>query len=132
MTMAALLLAMHARPALGSGVIGFGSGLTTQPCWSDPRLTRVDTIEIEPKWSKRESPPLVSLAPEDSRSHVIRRRKVVLRRQSVEVRHHCFGTFEPVGIGRRQPVQQGVLSVHTSHQARRTIRAGGIQVTDQR
>jgi len=48
MTMSAILpLATHPAPH-SAAVIGFGSGLTTQILLGDPRLNRVDTIEIEP------------------------------------------------------------------------------------
>lgn len=43
---AALPLAMHDNPRQ-VGVIGFGSGLTTHALLADPRIERVDTIEIE-------------------------------------------------------------------------------------
>nr|WP_296014820.1 fused MFS/spermidine synthase [uncultured Acidovorax sp.] len=42
----ALPLAMHVNPQR-VGVIGFGSGLTTHTLLSDPRIQRVDTVEIE-------------------------------------------------------------------------------------
>lgn len=48
MSLAALLpLTMLEKPER-VGVIGFGSGMTTHTLLGDPRLTRVDTIEIEP------------------------------------------------------------------------------------
>src|SRR5207342_3164375 len=48
MMMAATLpLAMHPAPQTAA-VIGFGSGLSTHTLLGDPRLRRVDTIEIEP------------------------------------------------------------------------------------
>lgn len=43
---AALPLAIHPRPD-HVGVIGFGSGLTTHAFLADPRIKRVDTVEIE-------------------------------------------------------------------------------------
>jgi len=43
---AALPLAMHPNPD-HVGVIGFGSGLTTHTFLADPRIKRVDTVEIE-------------------------------------------------------------------------------------
>lgn len=43
---AALPLAMHANPR-HIGVIGFGSGMTTHTLLADPRVERVDTVEIE-------------------------------------------------------------------------------------
>ena len=45
--LAALPLSMHPTP-LEVANIGFGSGLTTHALLSDPRVQRVDTIEIEP------------------------------------------------------------------------------------
>ncbi|OFK86137.1 MULTISPECIES: fused MFS/spermidine synthase [unclassified Eikenella] len=44
---AALPLSMHNKPE-EIGVIGFGSGMTTHTFLGDPRVKRVDTIEIEP------------------------------------------------------------------------------------
>ncbi|MEZ5543830.1 MAG: hypothetical protein R3F10_01270 [Lysobacteraceae bacterium] len=43
---AALPLAMHKQPD-HVGIIGFGSGLTTHTFLADPRIKRVDTVEIE-------------------------------------------------------------------------------------
>ncbi len=43
---AALPLATHAAPQQ-IGIIGFGSGLTTHTSLGDPRVQRVDTVEIE-------------------------------------------------------------------------------------
>lgn len=43
---AALPLAIHSHPD-HVGVIGFGSGLTTHTFLADPRIKRVDTVEIE-------------------------------------------------------------------------------------
>ncbi|MNU96883.1 Spermidine synthase [compost metagenome] len=55
------------------GVIGFGSGLTTHTLLGDPRVKRVDTVEIEP--AMVEGAKLfgdrVSRAYKDPRSHVI-------------------------------------------------------------
>jgi SAM-dependent methyltransferase len=73
MTMAALLpLSMLADPH-SAAVIGFGSGLTTQILLSDPRLSRVDTIEIEPKMVEgaKVFAARVPRAFDDPRSHVI-------------------------------------------------------------
>ncbi|HEY6941800.1 spermine synthase [Dokdonella sp.] len=44
---AAAPLLLHPHPA-NAAVIGFGSGLSTHTLLADPRLQRVDTIEIEP------------------------------------------------------------------------------------
>src|SRR5690606_33361704 len=43
---AALPLALHPTPRR-VGVIGFGSGMTTHALLADPRVERVDTVEIE-------------------------------------------------------------------------------------
>jgi predicted membrane-bound spermidine synthase len=45
---AALPLGLHPDPR-NAAVIGFGSGLTTHTLLADPRLRRVDTVEIEAK-----------------------------------------------------------------------------------
>ncbi len=44
---AALPLALHPAPR-DIGIIGFGSGMTTHTALGDPRVRRVETVEIEP------------------------------------------------------------------------------------
>ena len=73
MVMAASLpLAMLDAPKQ-VGVIGFGSGLTTHTLLGDPRLERVDTIEIEPAMVEgaRVFGPRVERAYTDPRSHIV-------------------------------------------------------------
>jgi spermidine synthase len=55
------------------GVIGFGSGLTTHTLLGDPRLERVDTIEIEPAMVEgaRVFGPRVERAYTDPRSRIV-------------------------------------------------------------
>jgi predicted membrane-bound spermidine synthase len=48
MVMAGVLPLLYNPHPRTAGVIGFGSGLTTHTLLGDPRLERVDTIEIEP------------------------------------------------------------------------------------
>lgn len=48
MVMAAVVPLMHHPQPRTAAVIGFGSGLSTHTLLGDPRLERVDTIEIEP------------------------------------------------------------------------------------
>lgn len=69
---AALPLAMLDAPRQ-VGVIGFGSGLTTHTLLGDPRLERVDTIEIEPAMVEgaRVFGPRVERAYTDPRSHIV-------------------------------------------------------------
>jgi predicted membrane-bound spermidine synthase len=69
---AALPLSMHATPH-HVGVIGFGSGLTTHALLGDPRVQRVDTIEIEPAMVAGARPfgPRVERAYTDPRSHIV-------------------------------------------------------------
>lgn len=69
---AALPLSMHATPN-HVGVIGFGSGLTTHALLGDPRVQRVDTIEIEPAMvaGARSFGPRVERAYTDPRSHIV-------------------------------------------------------------
>ena len=69
---AALPLGMHSTPK-NIGVIGFGSGLTTHALLADPRVRRVDTIEIEPAMvaGARAFGPRVERAYTDPRSHII-------------------------------------------------------------
>ena len=73
MTMAAALpLAMHSRPER-VGVIGFGSGMTTHTLLADPRVKRVDTVEIEKAMVEgaRAFGPRSQRAYDDPRSHII-------------------------------------------------------------
>lgn len=73
MVMAASLpLAMLDAPK-HVGVIGFGSGLTTHTLLGDPRLERVDTIEIETAMVEgaRAFGPRVERAYTDPRSHIV-------------------------------------------------------------
>lgn len=67
----ALPLLYHPAPKTAA-VIGFGSGLTTHTLLSDPRLERVDTIEIEPAMvaGARAFGDRVKRAYSDPRSHV--------------------------------------------------------------
>ena len=46
--LAAIPLVLHGHPALVAN-IGFGSGITGQTLLGDPRIARLDSIEIEPK-----------------------------------------------------------------------------------
>lgn len=48
MAMAAVVPLLHHPHPRNAAVIGFGSGLSTHTLLGDPRLERVDTIEIEP------------------------------------------------------------------------------------
>ncbi len=48
MVMASILPLLHHPAPRSAAVIGFGSGLSTHTLLGDPRLERVDTIEIEP------------------------------------------------------------------------------------
>lgn len=73
MTMAAALpLAMHSSPSR-VGVIGFGSGMTTHTLLADPRVQRVDTVEIEKAMVEgaRAFGPRSQRAYDDPRSHII-------------------------------------------------------------
>jgi predicted membrane-bound spermidine synthase len=69
---AALPLAMHPAPR-DIGIIGFGSGLTTHTALGDPRVARVDTVEIEPAMVQGAMAfmPQVSRAYTDARSHIV-------------------------------------------------------------
>lgn len=66
-----LPLLYHPQPQTAA-VIGFGSGLTTHTLLGDPRLTRVDTIEIEPAMVEgaRAFGKRVERAYQDPRSHL--------------------------------------------------------------
>lgn len=68
----ALPLALHPE-ARRVANIGFGSGLTTAALLADPRLERVDTIEIESRIidGARQFLPRVARAYEDPRSHLV-------------------------------------------------------------
>lgn len=68
----ALPLATHVNPK-EIGVIGFGSGMTTHTLLADPRVARVDTIEIEPVMvqAARAFGPRVERAFNDPRSNII-------------------------------------------------------------
>lgn len=70
--LAALPLAMLDAPKK-AGVIGFGSGMTTHTLLGDPRLERVDTIEIEPAMVEgaKVFGPRVERAYTDPRSHIV-------------------------------------------------------------
>jgi len=70
--LATLPLAMLDKPKQ-VGVIGFGSGMTTHTLLGDPRLERVDTIEIEPAMVEgaRAFGPRVERAYTDPRSHIV-------------------------------------------------------------
>lgn len=73
MIMAATLpLSMHPKPRT-VGVIGFGSGMTTHTLLGDPRIERVDTVEIEAAMVKgaRAFGDRSRRAYEDPRSHII-------------------------------------------------------------
>ncbi|WP_386067589.1 fused MFS/spermidine synthase [Tahibacter sp. UC22_41] len=72
MIMAALLpLSLHPAP-VDVANIGFGSGLTTHTVLTDPRVQRVDTIEIEPAMIEgaKMFRPAVERAYSDPRSHL--------------------------------------------------------------
>lgn len=72
MVMAAVLpLGMHAKPAEVAN-IGFGSGLTTHTLLADPRVERVDSIEIEPSMIEgaKAFRPIVERAYTDPRAKV--------------------------------------------------------------
>ena len=73
MTMAAILPLTMLDAPKNVGVIGFGSGLTTHTLLGDPRLERVDTIEIEPAMVEgaRAFGPRVERAYTDPRSHIV-------------------------------------------------------------
>ena len=68
----ALPLALHERPQR-IGVIGFGSGLSTHTLLGDPRVQRVETVEIEPMMVEgaRLFGPRVARAFNDPRSTII-------------------------------------------------------------
>lgn len=63
---------MHSNPRR-IGVIGFGSGMTTHALLADPRVERVDTVEIEEAMVEgaRAFGPRSQRAYDDPRSHVI-------------------------------------------------------------
>lgn len=69
---AALPLAMHPAPKQ-IGIIGFGSGLTTHTSLGDPRVQRVETVEIEEAMVQGASlfMPRVHRAYADPRSHIV-------------------------------------------------------------
>lgn len=69
---AALPLAMHPDPR-AVGVVGFGSGMTTHTLLADPRVQRVDTVEIEEAMVEgaRAFGDRSRRAYEDPRSHII-------------------------------------------------------------
>jgi len=69
---AAVPLSMHANPRR-IGVIGFGSGMTTHTLLADPRVERVDTVEIERMMVEgaRYFGDRVARAYEDPRSRVV-------------------------------------------------------------
>lgn len=71
MVMAAVLPLLHHPNPRNAAVIGFGSGLSTHTMLADPRLERVDTIEIEPAMidAARAFGPRVERAYTDPRSH---------------------------------------------------------------
>ena len=67
-------LVLAQRPgAKTAAVIGFGSGMSTSTLLMDPRLERVDTIEIEPMMVRgaQHFRPVVSRAYDDPRSNII-------------------------------------------------------------
>jgi spermidine synthase len=69
--LAALPLSLHPAPQEVAN-IGFGSGLTTHTMLTDPRVQRVDTIEIEPAVVEgaKAFRPIVERAYADPRSHL--------------------------------------------------------------
>ena len=72
MVMAAAVPLLHHPAPRTAAVIGFGSGLSTHSLLADPRLERVDTIEIEPSMIEgaRLFGPFVERAYTDPRSHL--------------------------------------------------------------
>jgi spermidine synthase len=68
----ALPMSLHPQ-ARTAAVIGFGSGLTTDTLLANPRLTRVDTVEIEPEMVRgaRHFRPRNERAYTDPRSRVV-------------------------------------------------------------
>ncbi len=73
MTLASVLpLAMHPAPH-DIGIIGFGSGITTHTALGDPRVRRVETVEIEPAMVQgaMNFMPRVGRAYTDPRSHIV-------------------------------------------------------------
>jgi len=73
MALLSLLPLAHHPQASTAAIIGFGSGMSTQIMLGSPRLTRVDTIEIEPAMVEgaRLFEPLVHAAFADPRSHIV-------------------------------------------------------------
>lgn len=69
---AALPLSLHPNPER-IGIVGFGSGLTTHTSLGDPRVQRVDTIEIEAAMVQGAGSfaPRVYRAYTDPRSHIV-------------------------------------------------------------
>jgi predicted membrane-bound spermidine synthase len=72
MVMAGVLPLLHHPDPHTAAVIGFGSGLSTHTLLGDPRLTSVDTIEIEPAMVEgaRSFGERVTRAYTDPRSHI--------------------------------------------------------------
>ena len=72
MVLAGMLPLLHHPDPRTAAVIGFGSGLTTNTLLGDPRLERVDTIEIEPAMvdGARVFGKHVERAYKDPRSHI--------------------------------------------------------------
>jgi predicted membrane-bound spermidine synthase len=70
--MSAVAMALHPE-ARTVACIGFGSGLSTHVLLGNPRLSRVDTVEIEPEMveAARHFRPRNELAYVDARSHIV-------------------------------------------------------------
>src|SRR5450631_1131032 len=73
MTMLAALPLAHSRDPKTVAVIGFGSGMTSSLILADPRIHRVDTIEIEPAMVDGAANflPIVDRAFHDPRSRIV-------------------------------------------------------------
>ena len=73
MALLALLPLGHRPDAASAAIIGFGSGMSTAVVLSSPKLTRVDTIEIEPAMVEGANHfrPTVEAAFADPRSHIV-------------------------------------------------------------
>ncbi len=131
MIMAGVLpLAMHRAPRT-AGVIGFGSGLSTHTLLGDPRLSRVDTIEIEPAMVEgaKAFGTRTARVRRSQVAHRLRRRQGLLRIGS----RYDIIISEPSNPWVGVACSARILRIHPeAPEPRRVARAVGPAVRDQR
>ena len=111
---AALPLSLHREPERVAN-IGFGSGLTSAPCWRASASNRSSRSRSSRSWSKRrarastEDPPGIRGS---AQPHRVRGCQDVLRHDPRAVRHHHLRAVQSVGQRRRHAVLRRVLQPH--------------------